>query len=758
MPGNNKKNKQKKQNKKNKSKAGGVVGQTGSQLDVLNSSALFMEDPKDDSRQKSSPVNLPAGFLVVPLPEAKAVPEDKKAQSELEQQFEAQFAQAEAQIEQAQDVVTKMPEFDVGSNLNAVVFAAMVKDAPEELPTFYRDKPEEYTFTRKAEPMNLLHISAYFGAVNMTKWLLSTGKFDIDEPTCNGKSALWFAIRYDNEPLISFKDHLQESNSAWVNRKSEVFRVLLLDHDANASFEPVEGLGGLWDILFELYDDLLKNNLQLHSYKFVAPLLDWDDNNFQKPTILQHGFNAPHDFHYKRLLSWTESSSSFLIPRIMEIISNKLSVFDLEAETNAIEIKMLGDTIKDLEESLSKSKEQSKSSAQSMSEVLVLEDKLEASQKSCKDLSVQLKKKDKEISKILKSAGESSELQVGLLKAQEEISEFKISSKTSVTKAEFDKLKQESDSFVKALEEQVDQFKSANKDLLTERSDLFRLRYSQASELEVLRQKSASLSENVATHSIEKEATGALLKEATGENRSLREKLQRLEVARSESMASREKVHRLEVLGSEGMALRERVKQLETISSQLKKMIAKTASDNAQKYNKRESELLAQIHSKNQQLSGKGQQLSEKDQMISYQQQQLQESQYKDQMISDLYSQLQAATTERDSAHYSASQTQIFADSLGQQLGDLTRSKSLPDSSSLVKMDRKYQEELSDLRCELLRAKSELSIAKFNLSKREKPEASGAGQEGKAARDGSGSFVMAAASDGVSCSGVEAGV
>ena len=88
-------------------------------------------------------------------------------------------------------------------------------------------------------------------------------------------------------------------------------------------------------------------------------------------------------------------------------------------------------------------------------------------------------------------------------------------------------------------------------------------------------------------------------------------------------------------------------------------------------------------------------------------------------------------------SHYSASQTQIFADSLGQQLGYLTRSKSLPDSSSLVKMDRKYQEELSDLRCELLRTKSELSIAKFNLSKREKPEASGAG-----------SFVMAQAADG----------
>ena len=78
-------------------------------------------------------------------------------------------------------------------------------------------------------------------------------------------------------------------------------------------------------------------------------------------------------------------------------------------------------------------------------------------------------------------------------------------------------------------------------------------------------------------------------------------------------------------------------------------MIAKTASDKDQKYNKRESELLSQIYSKSQQLSGKDQQLSEKDQMISYQQQQLQESQYKDQMISDLYSQLQAATTERDS-------------------------------------------------------------------------------------------------------------
>ena len=218
------------------------------------------------------------------------------------------------------------------------------------------------------------------------------------------------------------------------------------------------------------------------------------------------------------------------------------------------------------------------------------------------------------------------------------------------------------------------------------------------------------------------EAKDALLKEVTVENRILREKLQFLEVIRSESMASRDKL-----------------KQLEASSSQLKKMIARTASDKDQKYNKRESELLSQIYSQSQQLS-------EKDQMISYQQQQLQESQYKDQMIFDLYSQLQGATSERDTANYSASQAQIFADSLGQQLGDLTRSKSLPENTSLVKIDREYQDQLSDLRRELLSAKSELSIAKFNLSKRDKPEASGAG-----------SFVMAQAADGASGAVVEAG-
>ena len=736
MPGN------KKKHKKKKNKAGGVTSQVGSRLDVLNSSnssASSIDDSKEDSKQESSPVNLPANFLVVPLPEAKAALKDREeqakleqdievqvaqaeaqieqAQSELEQQVEVQVAQAEAQIEQAQDVVTKMPEFDVGSNLNAVVFAAMVKDAPEELPTFYRDKPEEYTFTRKDEPMNLLHISAYFGAVNMTKWLLSTGKFDIDEPTCNGKSALWFAIRYDNEPLTSFKDLLR----AWVNRKSEVFKILLIDNDANASFEPVEGLGGLWDILFELYDDLLKNNLQLHSYKFIAPLLEWDEANIEKPTILQHGFNAPHDFHYKRLLSLTEGSSSFLIPRIMDVILNKLTVFDLEAETSTAQVLKLREDVRFLELKLADSQDNAKRSAESMSKVVLLEEELAQANVKCEELTSELKKKDKELGKKGKIAGESSELQANLLKAQKEIESLKASSKTGVTKAEFDQLKQESGA-IKYLEDQVSQFKPANKALLAELAGLFRLRNSQASELKFLSQKSASLSEKVSALSREKGGADALLEEATGENRSLREKLQFLEVIRSESMASRDKL-----------------KQLEASSSQLKKMIARTASDKDQKYNKRESELLSQIYSQSQQLS-------EKDQMISYQQQQLQESQYKDQMIFDLYSQLQGATSERDTANYSASQAQIFADSLGQQLGDLTRSKSLPENTSLVKIDREYQDQLSDLRRELLSAKSELSIAKFNLSKRDKPEASGAG-----------SFVMAQAADGASGAVVEAG-
>ena len=114
----------------------------------------------------------------------------------------------------------------------------------------------------------------------MTKWLLSTGRFDLDEPTCKGKSAIWFAIRYDDEPLVSFKTLLHEENKAWVDRKSEVFKILL-ENGANPSIEPVDGIGGLWDVLFELNDDLLKNNLQLYSYKFIKPLVDWDEINIK---------------------------------------------------------------------------------------------------------------------------------------------------------------------------------------------------------------------------------------------------------------------------------------------------------------------------------------------------------------------------------------------------------------------------------------------------------------------------------------------
>ena len=28
----------------------------------------------------------------------------------------------------------------------------------------------------------------------MTKWLISTGKFDLDEPTCKGKSAIYLLL------------------------------------------------------------------------------------------------------------------------------------------------------------------------------------------------------------------------------------------------------------------------------------------------------------------------------------------------------------------------------------------------------------------------------------------------------------------------------------------------------------------------------------------------------------------------------------
>ena len=468
---------------------------------------------------------------------------------------------------------------------------------------------------------------------------------------------------------------------------------------------------------------------------FIEPLINWDEKNFDKPTILQHGFNSPHDFHYKRLLfltdegliSFTDKSllsltdgfygylkpRFMLLPRIMEIISNKLSVFDLEAETNVTEMNRLKEVIKDLEKSLNKSKELSKSSAQSMSDVLLLEDKLEKSQKACKELTSKLKKKDKELGKKGKITAEYTELQASFLKAQQEIEEFKASLKTSVTKADFDKFKVESETSIKDLEEQLSQFRTANKDLLQERSALFSLRDRQSSSIERLVQKNKDLSCEISKKDNQNKRLDILLKEALSANRALRAK-----------------ASKLDVLAKDNKSLRAEVSKLSSRASSLTKAASASVCEIQATFRDKERELMQQI--------------SCRDELISSQQQQLQESQYKDQIIFDLSSQLQSAasdlqevTSERDAAQYSASQAQIFADSLGQQLGDLTRSGASSSNSSIVAIDRKYQAQLSDLRGELSRAKADLSVAKFNLSSREKPEASGAG---------AGSFVMAQAS------------
>ena len=248
---------------------------------------------------------------------------------------------------------------------------------------------------------------------------------------------------------------------------------------------------------------------------------------------------------------------------------------------------------------------------------------------------------------------------------------------------------------------------------MQERSALFSLRDRQSSSIERLVQKNKDLSCEISKKDNQNKRLDILLKEALSANRALRAK-----------------ASKLDVLAKDNKSLRAEVSKLSSRASSLTKAASASVCEIQATFRDKERELMQQI--------------SCRDELISSQQQQLQESQYKDQIIFDLSSQLQSAasdlqevTSERDAAQYSASQAQIFADSLGQQLGDLTRSSASSSNSSIVAIDRKYQAQLSDLRGELSRAKEDLSVAKFNLSSREKPEASGAG---------AGSFVMAQAS------------